>query len=443
MKVRSVLVAMFTVFALLMGPLGAMGADQTEKLIEILIQKGIITREDVKSLEKEIQKEETKVKEATRTKEETKTVEAAPPKEDWIKKIEWIKNIEVGYKQGAYIKTTDDRFSLKLNVNLQGLYNYDLLEGESDKTTFRVRRARLIPSGNAFYPWLKYYVQLTLEDSVNLRDAYIEATYFKWLSPRFGQYKVPFDREFLTSAFNLQLIDRSLANAEFSLQRDIGLQISGQPIGDLLEYRLGVFNGSGANKTNVDKDYMYIGRLVLTPFGPVPYSQGAVGKPDKPLLAVGVAGAYLPSLNPGERTSLAGRLGSTQVVSKRSDVLQFASDLAFQYQNFSFEGGYYYRTIDPKEPTNFGKEDAYGYFLQGGYFLIPKKFEVAARYSYMNPDNPNQIDNNRKKEITGGLSYYFAGHPLKIQGNYSFFKSEATPKDRDEHLIQGQLSLAF
>jgi polyhydroxyalkanoate synthesis regulator phasin len=430
MKGKRMFVAMFAVMALLIGPLGAMGADQTEKLIEILIKKGIITKEEVESLQKEMTKEEAKP-EGKMGKQE------ATPKEDWTK------NFELGYKSGAYLKTVDDRFSLKLNVNLQGLFNYDWLEGSPDKTTFRVRRARLIPSGNAFYPWLKYYVQLTLEDNVNLRDAYVEATYFKWLAPKLGQFKVPFDREFLTSAFNLQLIDRSIANNEFSVQRDVGLQVSGQPIGELLEYRLGVFNGSGANQVNVDRDFMYIGRLVFTPFGPVPYSQAAVGKPDKPLLAVGVAGALMPSLNPGERKSLAGVLGNTQIIPVRSDVIQFTSDIAFQYQNFSFEGAYYFRTIDPKEPTNFGKENAYGFFVQGGYFLIPKHLEVAARYSFVNPDNPIKIEDDKKKEITAGISYYFAGHPLKIQGNYSFFQTEAIPRDRDEHLAQVELTLAF
>jgi len=424
------MVAMFTVMALLIGPLGAMGADQTEKLIEILIKKGIITKEEADSLEKEINKEETKP-------EEKMVKQEVTPKEDWTKKI------EVGYKNGAYIKTVDDQFSLKLNVNLQGLFNYDGLEGSPNKSTFRVRRARLIPSGNAFYPWLKYYVQLTLEDSVNLRDAYVEAAYFNWLTPRIGQYKVPFDREFLTSAFNLQLIDRSMVNNEFNLGRDIGLQVSGQPIGDFLDYRLGIFNGSGANQVNVDKKYMYVGRLVFSPFGPVPYSQGAVGKPGKPLLSVGVAGAWMPDLKPGERKSLAGVLGSTQEVPVMSDIFQLTSDIAFQYQNFSLEGAYYYRTIDPKEPTKFGKQNASGYFAQGGYFLIPKHLEVAARYSFMDPDTPTKVDDNKRKEMAAGVSYYFFGHPLKIQGNYSFFRTEASPHSLDEHLAQVQLTFAF
>jgi hypothetical protein len=228
------------------------------------------------------------------------------------------------------------------------------------------------------------------------------------------------------------------------LGRDIGLQVSGLPIGNYLDYRLGVFNGSGANQTNVDRDYMYVGRLVFSPFdSPAPYSQGAVGKPDKPLLSVGVSGAYMPSLNPGERRTLAGVLGNTAVVPVRSDVFQATADIGFQYQNLSFEGAYYYRAIDPKEATPFGNENAYGFFVQGGYFLIPKHLEVAARYSFMNPDNPTKVDDNKRNEITGGVSYYFFGHPLKIQGNYSYFTTAATPKDREEHLAQLQLSLAF
>jgi hypothetical protein len=433
MKGKKMMVAMFTVIALFIGPLGAMGADQTDGLIDLLIKKGIITNEDLKSLEKEMKKEEPKPEEGA-------------GKPEIVLKEDWIKKVEVGYKDGAYIKTTDDRFSLKLNVPLQFSYSYDAFENDDipDKSTFNVTRARLIPSGNVFFPWLKYYVQITLEQSVNLRDAYVEATYFRWLSPKVGQYKVPFDREFLTSAFALQLINRSVADGQFNLGRDIGLQLSGYPIGNLLEYRAGIFNGSGANKTNVDTDFMYVGRLVFNPFGPVPYSQGALRKPDKPLLSIGVAGAYMPSLNPGERSSLAGVLGNPLVVPVRSDVFQFTTDVAFRYQNFSFEGAYYYRAIAPVESTPaFVREAGYGFNVQSGYFLIPNHLEVAARYSYMNPDTPVEAINNGTEEITGGLSYYFLGHPLKIQANYSYFKRQARPENLREHLVQTQLTVCF
>ena len=129
---------------------------------------------------------------------------------------------------------------------------------------------------------------------------------------------MPFDREFLSIGYGLQLIERSIANAEFSIQRDVGIQVSGGKIADVFEYRVGVFNGSGGNRNNVDEDYIYTGRLVWYPFGPYPYYQAAVNNPQSPLFAIGVGGAYMPGLEPGERATLAGRLGRTTIVMRSS-----------------------------------------------------------------------------------------------------------------------------
>ena len=415
----------------------AVRADQTDKLIQLLIQKGIISSEEGKSLAQEV-KEDASVKEA----KEDATVKEA--KIETSSGGDWTDKIEVGYKKGAYIKTVDDRYSLKLNVRTQGAFTYQALEDEDDTANFRVRRARVLAGGNVYYPWMKYSTQITLEGgSAALRDAYIEADYYDWATPRIGQYKIPFDREFLTSAFNLQLIDRSIVSNAFSLQRDIGAQLSGDFIQDRLNYSAGIFNGSGANQNNVNNTFMYVGRMVYTPFGSYPYSQSALDIPDTPKLALGVAGAYLPSLEPGERKTLAGPLGNTNILSVESDVYQLAADLAFKYQNFSFEGGYQFRSIDPDEQTPFGKENAQGFYLQGGYFVIPKKFELAARYAFVDPDDPNQNDDNKQEEYTGGLNYYMYGHDLKLQADYSFFRNETETGDQDENQVQAMMTLAF
>ena len=102
-----------------------------------------------------------------------------------------------------------------------------------------------------------------------------------------------------------------------------------------------------------------------------------------------------------------------------------------------------FRSIDPNEPTLFGKQNAHGFYLQAGYFVIPEKLELAARYSYVDPDNPNSIDDNDQQEVTGGISYYLYGHNLKLQANYSFFRTETEADDQDEHLGQGMVTLAF
>ncbi|AOY58415.1 MULTISPECIES: phosphate porin [Desulfococcus] len=430
MKGKSNLIAVLTVILAVTFFATAVRADQTERLIKILIKKGIITSEEAESIAKEIEAEE--------------EPSAPVAKQEKPSGDEWTRNVEVGYKKGAYIKTTDDRYSLTLNVRTQGLFSYREREGKADTSTFRVRRARVLAGGNVFYPWMKYGTQITLEGGdAALRDAYIEADYFDAVQPKIGQYKLPFDREFMTSAFNLQLIDRSIASSEFSLQRDIGLQLSGKFFQDMLTYQAGVFNGSGANQSNVDRDFMYIARLVLTPLGPYSYSQAALDAPDTPKLAVGVAGAYLPNLDPGERKTLAGILGDTDVMSVESDVYQLTADLAFKYQNVSVEGGYHFRSIDPDEATPFGKESAQGFFLQGGYFVIPKTFELAARYAYVDPDNPDNSGDNDEQEYTVGLTYYLNGHNLKLQANYSFLQTDTATDDQDEHIGQGMVTLAF
>ena len=404
-------------------------ADQTDKLIEILKDKGTLTGEEAKSLEKE-DKGEASEKEAKGE---------ASSDDDWTKKI------EVGYNKGAYIKTADDRFSVKINVRTQGAFSYEVQEDEQNTTTFKVKRARLLFGGNVYYPWMKYFPQVTLEGgSTALRDAYIQAAYYGWAEPQIGQYKVPFDREFLTSAFNLELIDRSIVSNTFSLQRDIGVEISGQLFHNQLAYSVGMFNGSGANQNNVNQKFMYVGRVVYSPFGPVPYSQGALDTPATPKLSVGVAGAYLPGLKPGERKTLAGPLGNTNIVPVKSNVYELTADVVFKYQNFSLEGSYDFRNIDPNKPgTPFGEEKAQGFYLQGGYFLIPKKFQLAARYAWVDPNDPNQKDDNKQQEYTGGMSYYMYGHQLKMQANYSYFRNQSPTGHQDNHLVQAMITLAF
>jgi phosphate-selective porin OprO and OprP len=418
MKARGIVAILAVAVALLAVP-SLSRADRTDDLIQILKDKGAITNEEAAILEKKAKPE------------------APSARDDWTKKI------EVGYKDGAFIKTKDDRFTLLTNVGVQGQYNYQWLENNTDRTTFTIRRARLIESGNAFYPWLKFFVQITLEQAVNLRDAYVTAAYYKWLTPQVGQFKVPFDREYLTSGFNLQLIERSIASTEFSLQRDVGLQVSGFPAGDLFEYRAGIFNGSGANQDNVNNKFMYVGRLVLTPFGPYPYSQSALDTPKRPLLAIGAAGAFLPDLAPGERRSIAGVLGSTSEVPVRSDVYQLTGDGAFKWLNFSFEGAYHYRIIDPQLITRLGRQNASGYFVQAGYLIFPKHFEIAGRYSYVNPDNPVQTSNNNQEEVTGGLSYYFEAHRLKLQANFTYLHTQGSPRDQYDKVVRSEVTLMF
>ena len=400
---------------------GNASADKTDKLIQLLVDKKIVTSEEAKAIVQELEADE----------------KAKPV-------LKSTEKIAVNYKKGIVLKTDDNNYSMKLNARVHGVFKIDDPDGSPTESTFKTRRARILASGNLYAPWLKYSTQITLEgSSAAVRDVFMEASYYKWLTPRLGQYKVPFDREFLDTGFNLQLIERSIASSEFSLQRDVGLQVSGKEIFSSLEYSVGVFNGSGANRDNVDNDYIYVGRLVWSPFSSHPYSESAVDNPSSPVLSFAVAGAYMPGLEPGERVALAGKLGNTSIVPVESDVTQWTADLAFKYGGFSLMSGYYYRSIDPGVVTSFGKQDAWGYYLQGGYFIIPRHFELAGRYSYIDPDNPEKVSDNKKSEFTLGLNYYLSGHNVKTGINYSLFSTDKQSGNEDEHVVTTSVIVQF
>jgi hypothetical protein len=169
-------------------------------------QKGIITQE-AKELEQEIQAEEKQQEASTaaKIKEETAKVQKIP---------EWTKKIEVGAKDGAYIKTADDRFSMKFNFGLEPLFIYSANEDAEDSTTFRIRRARLYVTAMPSIPG-KYLTNHPGSSSVNIRVP-MYRYYWTGFSLNLASSRSPMTESILFG-FALQFIERSIAsNSPFS-----------------------------------------------------------------------------------------------------------------------------------------------------------------------------------------------------------------------------------
>ena len=79
-----------------------------------------------------------------------------------------------------------------------------------------------------------------------------------------GQFKVPFNREELNSSSELQLVERSFVNEQFSLGRDIGPALYAL-LGNYVTYGVGIFDGNGRNAASLDSNLLYVGRVMLTP----------------------------------------------------------------------------------------------------------------------------------------------------------------------------------
>src|SRR3990170_1231786 len=171
-------------------------------------------------------------------------------------KDSWWNKVEVSYKKpgdGFTIRTKDGNFSLNMRLRAQFQFSVNDTTDELTATDFRIRRLRFYWIGNAFRPWFEYYIQVSADNSfsgsntnsdLQLRDAYFNAAYKKEAVPRVGQFKVPFNREELNSSSELQLVERSIVNEQFSLGRDIGPALYGL-LGNYVTYGVGIFDGNG------------------------------------------------------------------------------------------------------------------------------------------------------------------------------------------------------
>jgi hypothetical protein len=356
--------------------------------------------------------------------------------------------IRVSYKDGLIIEKADGSFSMKLSPRAQFQFSLDDREVGTRTPSFNVRRARIVWNGNAFYPWLKYEIQLTLEGSAfSLRDCWVDFAGSRALQPRVGQFKLPFNREFLTSSTALQFVDRSIVNDEFQVGRDIGAALRGHLGGDRFEYGLGVFNGSAKNRPNRDRTLIYVGRAMLNLLSKSTYSQADLEHSTKPVLAIGAALAILPDFKPAlegvdDRANLARAVLAAGV--SASNVKQLTADLLLKLQGVSLEGEYHLRSISRAEIRtvfNRGFRVGNGLRLQAGRFFVPKIFEAALRYAAVDPDT--DANDDAVREITPALSYYVSGHRLKFQADFSFITTQQPGDDLQDRRARCQMQVSL
>jgi phosphate-selective porin OprO/OprP len=242
------------------GPVCAEEASKTtvDKLLDILQEKGIINGQQYQDLKNELGAEKKVIEEQKMVIEEQKKVVAdAKSREEKMPKV--------GYKNGFYLETPDQNFSLKIGGRVDAdmrFYNSD----HPENNQFFVNRARIYLSGTLF----KYY-EFKIEPDFGkgtseLKDGFINVNYVPYAQFKVGQYKAPFSLERLTSSNYMDFVERSLPVDNLTPDRDQGIMIHGSyaPFG--LHYGLGIFNGVRANESDVDDHKDVAMRIGLTPF---------------------------------------------------------------------------------------------------------------------------------------------------------------------------------
>ncbi|MGR3318304.1 MAG: porin [Candidatus Anammoxibacter sp.] len=361
--------------------------------------------------------------------------------------------LDIGYAKGFYFQTHDGKFSMKTNGRMQFRYSFEDFDRKDDDSSFRLRRARIKWTGHA-YKDFKYKIELALRSSgtkdgskgVELIDWWADYTRYPFANIRFGQWKVPFNRQRVVSSENLQLIDRSVANFEFALNRQIGVQGFGKLFDKKLEYYFGFFNGNGRNESrNDNNEHMFLFRTSYNLLGG--YGKGIsevesdIAYSEKPLAHISGAIAFDSTedvtLDLEDVTvDMEGLV--VAVPASEADRTSIVVEYGFKYKGFSAIGEYYWRKTYGIADTNIIDQ---GFFAQAGYFLIPKKFEVTGRYSLVDFDDELKADATR--ETTFGLNWFFAEHKSKLQFNATRIDNEKPGPDDIDYKYRFQYQLSF
>lgn len=346
-----------------------------------------------------------------------------------------------GYKKGFYIQTPDEKFKLVFNGNYQFQLDYDRKKGENH-FGFKMRRTRFIFSGHLFTKKLTYKTQLALE-RLDFKEVLLDALIdYKFIDEKLrvqvGQQKLPWIREQIVSSSEQQFNDRSiLAESFLSSQafdtdhdgvadkvsgnnRDIGIKVHGKVADDKLEYEVGAYNGSGPNAANFNNHLLYAVRGVYNIMGDFGYKEGDYDYSEKAALFIGASANY----NVRDFTN--------------DDILQVGAESGFKYKGFSAQGEFIMRHNNP-EALDIDHVVDLAYYVQAGYFVIPKRFEVAARVSQIFFDGPD----NNKSEYRLGFNTFVYKDNVKFQTDYAYLPSESANGTQNAHTVKFRLQTKF
>jgi phosphate-selective porin OprO/OprP len=332
------------------------------------------------------------------------------------------------------------------------------------KDRFRLRRARINLTGD-FAEQFDFKIEGDFGQGDGISssrlafsgtDIFLNWHQYPEAQIKIGQWKAPFGLEQLTPDTALYFAERSLPTGAITPDRQIGVQLWGKPFTnvwpeqkDLLTYYAGIFNGNGRNISNNDNNnFMYVGRLELMPFkgkifgqdsslklgGDVLNSRDDAGTNISQglTLLVNADGSLSPFVLPGadERTA-------------------WSVDAWFKLGPFDLIGEYLQEKVNGRTvngvPPGFANFTTNGFYVQGSYFLIPKKLQAAVRWEDL---NPGQEGNDGIHSITGGLNYYIHGDDLKLMVNYihtwSDFR-EANPQFGEDQFdeVIGRVQVMF
>jgi hypothetical protein len=359
----------------------------------------------------------------------------------------------------------DSSYSLKFGARFQSQFASQWIFPEDDtspsgNSNFLIRRARLKFDGFAYSPKLEYKLELGLsnrdisganEFTANapryILDAVVKWNFYKNFVLWAGQTKLPGNRERVISSGDLQIVDRSLLNSRFNIDRDIGFQLHHRHNrGDFIVKEIfSLSQGEGRNITTGNLGgYQYTARLEILPFGEFEdYEQASLTRYDSPKLSFGVT--FDHNDDAVRNRSNMGTYMITDYGFHHTDINSLFIDFMLKYKGLSVMGEFAHR--DAEKPvamnsdgssTGITVNEGAALNLQSGY-LFKNNYEIVGRFTNVRRKFP--VIQDLETQYTLGLSKYLVGHKLKVQADVSI--NDLDDSYSDEVMYRLQFDLHF
>ena len=366
------------------------------------------------------------------------------------------------------INAKDSTFSMNISARMQFLTSSTWSQSDdsfgSPESNFLVRRARLKFKGFAYSPKLTYKLELGLSNrdisGANqftsnapryILDAYVRWNFYRNFTLQAGQGKLPGNIERVISSGDLAMVDRSILNSKFNIDRDLGVQLRHHfklSENFIVKEIFAISQGEGRNITAGNLGgHQYTGRIEVLPFGNFKskgdYRGADLEREQTPKLLIGVV--YDLNNDAVKSRSNQGSYLETTDGFYKTDVNTLFFDTHFKYRGFSIMAEYADRDAD--DPVAKNSDDSLtgdvvnignATNIQMGY-IMPSNLSVTGRYTNINFDSI-VTSNNKLTQYTLGLSKYVAKHKLKVQTDITY---EDSVSSNDKIVYRLQFDIHF
>lgn len=297
-----------------------------------------------------------------------------------------------------------------------------------DRNDFDINRGRLVFSGYAFDPKLRFYANIDYntvsENQIQLLMSWATFAFSDAFNVHAGLGKVPGTWEWLeTSRYTLGA-DRTMATTFFRPSMTAGIWADGE-LGEGVFYRGLIGNGFNTfslQAGELDSNLAYSGMLWWEPLGSFGPGFSDLEYHETPVVRVGNAMTYThndrgATGDPGPEQTVIRLSDGTQLVAPGAiapgvtvnefDIALYAVHFGVKYRGICVTSEYFLRWLSSLRgngPLPIDSLFDHGYFVQGGFFVVPQRLELFTTGSYVTGDYGSG------SQIGGGANWYLKGH---------------------------------